>query len=252
MVDFIITYEHMTGTAPTEAYPVIADCDDLEKIFDFYQGSAMVVQSPQKDCSGKYYKIFVDDIYYYPTKRESFIIVKCEFADSLMLSDKSKIGNRIFISSPLRQNLNLDYTLRIKHKVPEIIKNKSEFLKKEFFPDQFEILDEPKAFFQPLRFQTPCHEEMYYAVVLSYGNKPRKGVIYLLNKKAEVIQKITNSIRSDYHKIKGVTDTNLNGSHELVIYCGNSYGNALVVFELIMIENQVKLSFRNKIITGFD
>jgi hypothetical protein len=104
---------------------------------------------------------------------------------------------------------------------------------------------------QPARFHSIEGEQIYYAAVFSYGEKPRTGVFYLLDNNGRILQRLDDR---DFREINGITDVDRDGTHELIVFIGSVHGGGVEVYVLEWDEREesVRLSSARYLQTVFD
>ena len=129
--------------------------------------------------------------------------------------------------------------------IPKVILDTTKSLWKEFTKPLWKsAMNDSNLTITPIRLFRHKKEEIYYCAIFSYGHKGYASELYLFNYQGTILQKIKND---EYVKILGLTDTNWDGSHELIVhYSSGDYSGGVAIFDIVFFGLQPQLVLKLK------
>jgi len=235
-------------------WPIIGPPNFMNYTVGFKPGDKLIIQYVTDDGSGEQKEIIVDKVLYNVCGNGSSILLTCQpiSLDSNWFYKKHDIFDSPYITHSYGSWRHKAPRGQIKVEIPDIVKLKVDSLSNAFLPKE-SINELPRVTTQPLRFfhGYQYNEMIYYAAVISYGTKGRRGILYLLDKFGNILQKLEDK---NFNKINGITDVDRDGTNELVVFMGDGYGGGIEVFDLELDKKSetVRLLSVGKIATIFD
>ncbi len=222
-------------------FPLKGTLDNKKEIMGFIPGEELVIEDVTKDGNLKQRKIIIEKVYYHSVSCNananiSNIILKClpSLPDTIWDSNYRKPFYCPYITTKFRDfHPNISYN-KLNDNIPRSVLTKIDSIEFAFFPKGIKNYSYPKSTQQKLRFTkwSPKNmryiEDYYYAVVMSNGEKGRIGIFYILNSEGKIIQRIKE--KDNYNMIIGITDSNRDGSHELILAYGSNYGGGVEIY----------------------
>ncbi|KPJ50537.1 hypothetical protein AMJ40_02740 [candidate division TA06 bacterium DG_26] len=233
-------------------WPIVGPEGNMKYWVGYKPGDCFTMQEVTDDGSGQQCDITVDKVFYSVWGRKSAIVLKCEPVplDSTSISREHRTFYCPYITYPCTRWIPTTPRGPIDIEIPDTIARKVHSLSSTFFPA--DILHESvRTTVKPLRLHRKSGDRLYYAVVLSYGEKGVTGVLYLLDASGGVIQRLSDRY---FSQIMGITDTNRDGTHELIVFIGGAYGGGMLIYLLEWDDKKelAKLSSATYIDTVFD
>lgn len=202
----------------------------IDELFGFFNGDKLVIQKVVKDSLTPRLTVTIDKVIYYTYMLNSSVIFRCLPLDSNCISQlkrDGRIDNIFAFYKPNLKNTTLEYYKTEILPIPLEVEKKVNEFAKSFLPSS-----DPNKYPYPYKYISSIRytdfngkKHFYYAALLSYGEKGKESIFYLLNNKGIVIQIIKGE---EYSRIIGILETDKRSAQSIVISYGG-YGGGIKV-----------------------
>jgi len=225
-----------------KAFEITGNSDSYDNLIRLRCGNIMVIEKAAEKGYGPRSGVVIDKVMFISNGWTSSIIIKCrkikEGKCELLIPEKWTDHLIAYYNDGHGVKKN-EQRIMEDLEIPTEVQNKINKLAKGYLPS-----GNPDEYPYPHVTTTPIRwgiKTIFYATVLSYGEKGVKGKLLLLDKNGNIIQE-TGEKR--YNRIIGLISPSIRKSQSLVVFYGGGYGGGVELLSFDQSKPQLVSRFR--------
>lgn len=232
-VEFIkgINLDFWDRSSGIKCFTLLGDSNHLKSIIGYAVGDRLVIQQIINNGIGQQKEIVVKKILLHTNRNESFILLKCKptITDNIWVYAKGNQKNHI-ISSEYHPLKEVFWGRPPETIIPNFIDQKVNDIVETLIPEHYHMPEKEIAI-TSIRFYKDNSFHNFYCSVIKIdqmGLGYLIGKLFLFDNGGNIVQNIDDKFTT---RIIGITDVNRDGSQELTVFWGSSYGGGLMLLD---------------------